>query len=119
MNEPIISPWIFYLLSVIDNLRCAVFATAVVTFIVLFSYPIWWDDYDEDFKWLKRFFITLGVSGILLVFIPTSDVIIKMTIAQHITANNIEKAGNLTELAVDKIIEKVVKAARELKGDKE
>ena len=118
MNEPIISPWMFYLLSVIDNLRCAVFTTAVVTFIVLFSYPIW-NDYDEDFKWLKIFFITLGVSGILLVFIPTSDVIIKMTIAQHITANNIEKAGNFTELAVDKIIEKVVKAARELKGDKE
>lgn len=118
MNEPILSPWIFYLLSVIDNLQYFVFATAVVTFIVLFFYPIW-NDYDEDFKWLKRFFITLGVSGILLVFIPTSDVIIKMTIAQHITANNIEKAGNLTELAVDKIIEKVVKAARELKGDKE
>lgn len=118
MNESIISPWIFYLLSVIDNLRCAVFITIGVTLVVLFFYPCW-NDNDEDFKWLKRLFITLGVSGILLVFIPTSNVIIKMTIAQHITANNIEKAGNLTELAVDKIIEKVVKAARELKGDKE
>ena len=118
MNEPIISPWIFYLLSVIDNLRCAVSTTIGVILVVLFCYPLW-NDYDEDFKWLKRLFTTLGVSGILLVFIPTSDVIIKMTIAQHITANNIEKAGNLTELAVDKIIEKVVKAARELKGDKE
>ena len=118
MNEPIISPWMFYLLSVIDNLRCAVFTTVGFMLIMLCSYPIW-NDNDEDFKWFKRLFITLGVSGILLVFIPTSDVIIKMTIAQHITANNIEKAGNLTELAVDKIIEKVVKAARELKGDKE
>ena len=118
MNEPIISPWMFYLLSVIDNLRCVASVIIGVMLIALFFYPCW-NDYDEDFKWLKRLFTTLGVSGILLVFIPTSDVIIKMTIAQHITANNIEKAGNLTELAVDKIIEKVVKAAREFKGDKE
>ena len=37
-----------------------------------------------------------------------------MIIAQHVTVNNIEKAGELTDRAVDKIIEKIIKISNEL-----
>ena len=118
MNEPIISPYVFYLLSVVDNLRCALFGAVGLTLIALVLSPAWTDSFTENVKYLKRILFAFFFSVTFLIFVPSSDVIIKMTIAQHITANNIEKAGNLTEQAVDKIIEKVVKAAQELKGDK-
>ena len=119
MNEPIISPWVFYLLSVVDNMRDALLLAAGAIAILIIFGPVWTDGFTEHVKAIKLIFAAFIVSVTFLIFVPTSDVIIKMMIAQHITANNIEKAGNLTEQAVDKIIEKVVKAAQELKGDKE
>ena len=119
MNEPIISPWVFYLLSVVDNMRDALLIAAFIMCILIIFGLAWTDGFTEHVKAFKMIVAAFIVSLTFLIFVPTSDVIIKMMIAQHITANNIEKAGNLTEQAVDKIIEKVVKAARELKGDKE
>ena len=119
MNEQIISPWVFYLLSVVDNMRCALFLAAFAMAILLVLGPAWTDGFSEYVTAFKMIFVAFFVSVVFLIFIPTSNVVIKMMIAQHITANNLEKSGNFTEQAVDKIIEKVVKAARELKGNKE
>lgn len=118
MNEPIISPWVFYLLSVTDNLRAASFGAVLLMLIALVLAPAWTDGFTACVKYFKGILIAFIVSVTFLIFVPSSDVIIKMTIAQHITAKNVEKAGNLTEKAVDKIIEKVVKAAQELRSDK-
>lgn len=113
MNEPIISPWIFYALFVVDNLKCALVLSMIicVTAIVLMPMIVT----EEDFgKYAKKIIALFAISGLLMVFTPDSKTITQMIVAQHITESNIEKAGQLTERAVDKIIEKIIKASMEL-----
>lgn len=113
MNEPIISPWVFYALFVVDNLKSAlvlsmiIFASAIVFMPMIVA--------EEDFgKYAKRIVIFFIISGLLMVVTPDSKTLTQMIIAQQITKSNIEKAGQLTERAVDKIIEKVISIKNEM-----
>ena len=113
MNEPIISPWIFYALFVVDNLKCALVISMIICVSAIVFMPMVVTD--EDFaKCAKKLVALFVMSGLLMVFTPDSKTITQMIIAQHITISNIEKAGQLTERAVDKIIEKIIKASMEL-----
>lgn len=119
MNEPIISPWLFYALFVVDNVKCAMLVSMFICGFVLFMLPI--TDLDVT-KFVKIFGTVFIISGVLMVFTPDSKTITQMVIAKHITISNIEKAGQLTERATDKIIEKIVKVSEELnkrKGEKQ
>jgi hypothetical protein len=113
MNEPIISPWLFYALFVVDNVKCALVVSMFICVVVLFLSPMVNDE--KDFaKCVKAFCAVFIISGVLMVFTPNSKTITQMIIAKNITISNIEKAGQLTERAVDKIIEKIVKVSEEL-----
>ena len=113
MNEPIISPWIFYALFVVDNLKCALVISMIICACAIAFMPM--VVAEEDFgKYAKRIVILFIISGLLMVVTPDSKTITQMIIAKHITISNIEKAGQLTERAVDKIIEKIVKVSEEL-----
>lgn len=121
MNEPIISPWLFYALFVVDNVKCAMVVSMFICGFVLFMLPMFATDVDVT-KFVKIFGAVFIISGVLMVFTPDSKTITQMVIAKHITISNIEKAGQLTERAVDKIIEKIVKVSEELnkrKGEKQ
>lgn len=48
-------------------------------------------------------------------FIPTRDEAIAMYVARWITSANIETTGELADKAVDKLIEKIVKASKAIK----
>ena len=113
MNEPIISPWLFYALFVVDNLKCALVLSMIICACAIVFMPM--VVAEEDFgKYAKRIVILFVISGLLMVVTPDSKTITQMIVAQHITESNIEKAGQLTERAVDKIIEKIIKASMEL-----
>lgn len=113
MNEPIISPWLFYALFVVDNVKCALVLSMLICVVVFFLLPM--VDTDEGIeKYMKTICAVFIISGVLMVFTPDSKTITQMIIAKHITISNIEKAGQLTERAVDKIIEKIVKVSEEL-----
>ena len=57
-----------------------------------------------------------GITCILLVvFIPSERTIMRMLIAENLTPARIEKAGELTEKTIDKIIEKIINARFEKK----
>ena len=113
MNEPIISPWLFYALFVVDNIKCALVMLMIICGFVLFMLPMFTTDVDVT-KCVKIFGTVFILSGVFMVFTPDSKTITQMIIAKHITISNIEKAGQLTERAVDKIIEKIVKVSEEL-----
>ena len=114
MNDPIISPWLFYALFVVDNLKCALVISMIICVSAIVFMPMVVTT-DEDFaKYAKKLVALFVMSGLLMVFTPDSKTITQMIIAQHITISNIEKAGQLTERAVDKIIEKIIKASMEL-----
>ena len=92
MDESIISPYLIYgwhiagglhLLAIILSVLCG-FATFI---LALCSY--------EDFnKTVKRWLITtsimfcIGVLGII--FIPTKEIMVEMTITKYVTQNNVE-----------------------------
>lgn len=113
MNEPIISPWIFYALFVVDNLKCALVISMIICACAIAFMPM--VVAEEDFgKYAKRIVILFIISGLLMVVTPDSKTVTQMIVAQHITKSNIEKAGQLTERAVDKIIEKVISVKNEM-----
>ena len=113
MNEPIISPWIFYALNMVDNLRSGAIGITALCLLALVFTPILLDT-GCTMKHIKCLFVTFVVSVLLLIFVPNSNTVTQMIIAQHVTVKNIEKAGELTDRAVDKIIEKIIKISNEL-----
>lgn len=114
MNEPIISPWIFYALSIVDNLKGCLMVTSILCVMIIIFAPILTQEKVCSKTHIKGVFVIIFISVLLLIFVPNSQTITQMVIAQHITVNNIEKAGELTDRAVDKIIEKIIKISNEL-----
>ena len=60
MNEPIISPYIIYLLSIVDNIRNALFIASLMMMILLVLAPAWTDGFTECVKPLKKFWSLLS-----------------------------------------------------------
>lgn len=105
--EPIISPWLVYLISISTSIK-AVFAIitiislAIAFFIILYNfieedsmdrlYDSKTKKLDSSFKKLIAFII---FSSILAVFIPTKETIIAMYIANMITPDNLNLANEV------------------------
>lgn len=125
MNEPIISPWFFYLISVVDGLLCFLCLGCIIFFIVAAFWGMASTDcYDRDeknelIKTSKRSFLVGIILAVLLVLTPNSQTITKMAIAQQLTPNNIKATGELTteviKNSVDFINDKVIEIIREVK----
>ena len=113
--EPIISPWIFYFMSLADGFRAAGSILAIAGFgagvISLVAYNI-----DEGglmpWKYLKWFIIAFVAGGAMSIFIPSQEVITKMLVASFITPDNIE----LGIEGVKAIFDYIITTAAELFG---
>lgn len=112
MYEPYVSPWIVYLLSVVDGIRCASVAVLLIVGVISFVAAIGLfvdEDISESklktFKWMA---FPVFISALLLVFVPPSQTVIKMVIAKHVTPAAVDKVGDNVDKAIDKIIEKVI-----------
>ena len=105
MNEPIISPWLIYLLDVSDAIKFTMLIVAVVSGVIgLFG--LCSREYDLS---TKRVVIIFIVSCTLAIFVPSERVIYKMIIVSHVTPANIQKAGDSLDTVIDKAIEKIQK----------
>ena len=69
----------------------------------------------ESVKAVKILVCTALLLDILGVFLPTEKEIYAMYAAEHITPTNIEATGELADKAVDKLIEKILKASKAIK----
>ena len=103
MNEPIISPWIIYLISRVCAIKILLFVTSVSSAIASVMFCA--DNLEKNAKKACAVFIA---SVVLNVFIPHEETIYKMIIAQHVTPANIQMVGEGAEKAVDKVIEKIL-----------
>ena len=76
------------------------------------------DDYehDESVKALKILVCAAVVLDTLAVFLPTKTEIFAMYAAEHITPANIQATGEFADKAVDKLIEKILKASKAAEG---
>ena len=120
MNEPIISPWVFYLINLFNNVLWLFGLVAILSIITcagyivvgLCIYDAAYKEEKEEFakkaiRIFKYIFATLIVSCVITIFVPSSDTIYKMLVASQVTPHNIEVMGDTVENSIDYIFEKI------------
>lgn len=123
MNEPIISPWLIYWvgrLDVIHGFCCAagfILTMVVIVFVlVAIADSINNDDANKSFlNFLKKLTCVALIVDTFAFLVPTRDEAIAMYAARYITPANIKATGELADKAVDKLIEKILKASKAIK----
>lgn len=121
MNEPLINPWIFYWIDVIENAGC-IFALFLFMsgFGSYYYYREASDAYREEKKeryegkCIKCIIITL-IMALLLVLIPSKETMYKMLIASQVTPHNLQVSQEVADDLLDNIEERAVKLIQEVK----
>lgn len=118
MGTPIVDPMWFYWISVLDNVKIALSVIAfivgfalIVTIIVMTAECDDLDEFRQAFKKLKVLQIGIFTACLILTicFTPSSETLIKMEIAKHVTYEN-------TAIAMEKIEEVAKDIIHELHG---
>lgn len=120
--EPVISPWVFYWVSVLSNLSSAlgftiVFSliTAVIIGVVHICDTV--DSYSDNLgfpNWRKYFILSMVICcicSIINIFIPSKETLIAMITASYITPDNI----NITTDYIVELVKKITEAVKEVK----
>ena len=124
MNEPIISPWLIYWAGRLNTIQefCCVVGCLLTTATIFLGMIELIDNDDHSDATNKRLWSSLKklvcaalFFGALASFIPTRDEAIAMYVARYITPANIEATGEFADKAVDKLIEKILKASKAVK----
>lgn len=124
MNEPIISPWIFYFIDLAGKFSFFLPILALVSgFICLTSASNIksYNDKEENDRFAKAaktFGVIFLMSIVTILLIPSQDTIYKMLTASYITPANIAKVSDTAENAAIKLSDMVVDAAKKLQEDK-
>lgn len=106
MNEPLINPWLIYLLDVSDVIKCTMFVIAVASGVLTLF--VFCADREMTTQ-TKRAAIIFIVCTVLAIFVPSERTMYKMIIASYVTPANIQKAGDSIDIVIDKVIEKIQK----------
>lgn len=106
--EPIVNPWLIYLVSIIEHLRnffgAINFIVLILDIFIVIGVFIEADDaisvfYNREEKKIRPIFkllIALSItSPLLTIFIPTKETIIAMYIANMITPDNLNLANEV------------------------
>lgn len=113
--NPVISPWVFYWISISNAVRAVAFLCAIATVLGTLCFGgIALDIYDYDarkhsnaVKWAKRFAVGLVISLVLCVLIPSEEACYKMLAANMFTQDNINSATEYVTDVIDYAVDKV------------
>lgn len=121
--EPIINPWLVYLIGGVCSVQMflGVFgglSGIVGMLLAMFSR----DEYDDKVaakmqQWAKRLIVVAVTFGLLLALIPSQSTIIAMIVADNITENNLQAAGGIAQdirSAVKGDILEIIEAVKEV-----
>ena len=97
--EPIISPWIIYLFSVLTKLNTVAFIVAMFSVVIIFGAWIFGEKTKTN---IKNVIIVLITSTVLTIIIPDRQTMLSMLTLSFITPDNIG-------LAEDHIIDLITK----------
>ena len=112
--EPIISPWLIYLLGVVNSVcvisaigvALAGIACLVYTISAISNYVDYGSD-DKDYikekRVVKSIFSVLVVFMLVLTITPTKNTLVAIIVSKHITPNNIEAAVGAGKSLKDEI----------------
>lgn len=113
MNEPIISPWLFYGLSLLDGIVAFFLIISMVSFAGIFVLA---KDYGEDkFADSKKALVVFVISFLLFLLIPSQRTVEKMLIAHYCTPATVQQIGDKLEMSTVRMIEKIMNHKREKK----
>lgn len=100
--EPVINPWLFYLIELADGLKLAFGVLGFAIGLVLIISGRFDSDctYDENVKkkcWKRK---KIGLAVLLVgcfvsVLIPSSDTLVKMAIAKNVTYDTVDAAKDV------------------------
>ena len=114
--KPIINPWLFYLVDVIDNFKSACFILILIIVIafgaiVLIEIGEAADELELDevkvIKTLKKMVVVVVLLIAFNMLLPSKKTCYQMMIASQVTDNNIQKAEDVIKGSVDYIFEKI------------
>lgn len=120
MNDPIINPWVFYLISLCDKayLACTAVALALVALAVFLTIGL---VIDGDFvdKRISKMVVILyavgGVSALLAVFVPSGTTVTAMVAANNITPETVAAVGQTVTEAAEAITQVIVQTIKEVR----
>ena len=142
MNEPIISPWLFYfadMLNPLTPLLCFIMVVCATTYVLytacrkdtyltLNHYrdkcnrPDWILEAKEEIKdfdtKIKVAKVVGIISLILALFVPSKETAYKMFIAYHVTPANVQMTEDMVDKSIDKVIEKIINYQKKLEEKK-
>lgn len=120
MNEPIISPWLIYWAGRIDMIQafCCIVGFFVTIFAVVTTIATVTAVKDKEAVKAAKILVCMAlILDMLGAFLPTEKEIYAMYAAEHITPANIKATGEFADKAVDKLIEKILKASEAAKKE--
>lgn len=125
--DPIVSPWLVYLISVINSIRIFAFILGLVFSIPLLIYfvsdffnyinenilfPYQLDEYEKikekNAKQIKKYFILCLTFILIGLLIPSKETLITMLIANVITPDNINMSNELIKHNVQDYVNIIV-----------
>lgn len=127
--KPIISPWVIYLIDLVDKFQGIISAALCVLGFAIVVLGIMWllfsMDYDQDDsiivtckKYLKKSIIWFVVSVLLFAVFPSKDTMYVMLTLDNVTTNNIQTIGKTGKDVVDYITNQIDKIVND-KDEKE
>ena len=113
---PVINPWIFYATSIADELKimtiigiiCAIVAIVTVSILALCEFEDQAEVTDKCKKFIKiakRSAVILAIFITFCIFIPDSNTITKMIIAQNVTYERVEVAADAVQEVYEDFME--------------
>lgn len=109
MNEPIISPWIFYLLGILKPLETlfgvmTICALGVAAFVAICGN----DEQIENIpSKIKKSLILAAIAFIMAILIPTPSTVVKMIIASKVTPANLQMVKDESTDIADKVFSRI------------
>lgn len=121
MSEPIINPWVFYLISLCDKVSVASTAVALVLVaLAVFSTIGLIVDFNfVDKRMMSKMVVILyavgGVSALLAVFVPSGTTVTAMVAANNITPETVAAVGQTVTEAAEAITQVIVQTIKEVR----
>lgn len=119
MNDPIINPWVFYLISLCDKVSVAftVVAVGLVALAVFLTIGLVIDGDFADNRMIKAVVILYavgGVSALLAVFVPSGTTVTAMVAANNITPETVAAVGRTVTESAETITRIILQTINEV-----
>lgn len=109
--EPIISPWLIYIISMVSPLKCFFTMSASVISIVLLFYFIG----EVKWKYIKQLIIVDMISIFLALVLPTKETLIAMLVASYTTPDNLALTNEVIKTNLQDYIKIITDGIKQVK----